>query len=514
MTEPHDKPIIAFENARIRVRDRVVLENINWNILAGQHWVIIGPNGAGKTSLAGAVCGRLPVVGGRITYASRLKPETDIGYISFEKHRHLIAAEETAGEARYFSNGRLLPKTARDLLSDKLKSADQNGPPAGLLERLQALLLDRPIAALSMGEMRKLLLIRELLSQPRILILDEPFDGLDAPSRLEFLQLLEDLIRHNVQLIMVTHRLNELPSAVSHVLVLGQGQIAYCGSLAQLQNDDNFNRQYDHSRKRSPTIRSIPLDAHEPGAAVPLTLVRMKQVTVAYGGCTVFTNLNWTMRNGENWAVCGPNGSGKTTLLRLIAGDHPQAYANEIYLFGKRRGTGESIWEIKRRIGWVSAEFQIRYHRAITAADVVMSGFFDSVGLYRRGSASQRHAVRRWMDLVGVGDHAQTLFNRLSHGEQRRVLIARAVVKTPLLLILDEPCQGLDPAARQKVLAILELIGLQTRTNLLYVTHHEDEMLDCLTHLLSFEHHRNGTLTVLQDSSGGIGGWHAGRRSL
>jgi molybdate transport system ATP-binding protein len=220
----------------------------------------------------------------------------------------------------------------------------------------------------------------------------------------------------------------------------------------------------------------------------------MKDVTVRYDHVTVLESLNWTVRQGENWAVVGPNGAGKSTLLNLITGDNLQAYANEIYLFGKRRGSGESLWEIKERIGVVSAELQVRYRKDLTAFDVVASGLFDSVGLYRRLAAGQSRRVRETMQRLGLSSLAARNYHQLSYGERRMVLIARALVKSPPLLILDEPCQGLDRANRALILAVIDRIGQKGRTSLIYVTHHEKEIPPSVHHILRLN--RKGSASV------------------
>jgi molybdate transport system ATP-binding protein len=210
----------------------------------------------------------------------------------------------------------------------------------------------------------------------------------------------------------------------------------------------------------------------------------MRKITVRHGPLTVVENLDWVIRRGENWALVGPNGSGKTTLVKMISGDHLQAYANEIYLFGRRRGSGESIWEIKEKIGLVSFELQVGYRAEIAALSVVVSGFYSSIGLYRIAEREQRRAALGWMALLGIEDLAPKPFAHLSQGQQRMVLLARAMVKRPLLLLLDEPCQGLDPSNRRMVFEVIEAIGRQAGTQILLVTHFESEMPDCIRHVL------------------------------
>jgi len=198
----------------------------------------------------------------------------------------------------------------------------------------------------------------------------------------------------------------------------------------------------------------------------------------------ILPSTNWEIKVGQSWAVLGPNGSGKSTLLQMVTGDHPQAYANEIYLFGRRRGSGESIWDIKQRLGAVSSEFQVHYRKPIRAFDVVLSGFFDSVGLYRQANKWQVKTAQTWLERLGLCHLKEKRYDLLSFGERRMILLARAVVKNPEILVLDEPCQGLDPANRKRILALVDLIGRQPHTQVLYVSHHPKEMPACITHNL------------------------------
>jgi molybdate transport system ATP-binding protein len=216
----------------------------------------------------------------------------------------------------------------------------------------------------------------------------------------------------------------------------------------------------------------------------------MSQVNVSYNGVRILRNVDWTVRRGEHWALLGANGAGKTTLLSLILGDHPQVYANDVRLFGQRRGSGESIWEIKQRIGWVAPELHLHYPRDVTGQQVVCSGFYDSIGLYRCSTAREKREAQAWMSHLGLSGIRDKPFARLSEGQQRLVLLARALVKTPELLILDEPCQGLDAANRARVRQTIEAVGRQLDTSVVYVTHNPDELPRIITHVLRLERGR------------------------
>jgi len=215
-------------------------------------------------------------------------------------------------------------------------------------------------------------------------------------------------------------------------------------------------------------------------------VIRMRNVSVTYGQARILDRVSWTVRAGERWALLGPNGAGKTTLLSLVLGDHPQAYANEIALFGRQRGTGESIWEIKARQGWVSPELQIHFPRSMSSLDVVCSGYFDSIGLFRRPTPNQVERARAWLGALGV-PAVTASFGNLSAGQQRLVLLARALVKRAPLLVLDEPLQGLDGVYRKKMLELIDRLCAHSSLTLIYVSHYSDEIPLSVTRSLWLE---------------------------
>ena len=489
----------------IRVRDRFLFSGTSWRISAGENWAVIGPNGAGKTSLVGALTGTVPVVGGTITIADRLRAKGKIGHLSFERQRELIASEEERDESRYFAGRFSNGLTTQTLLAGAHRSERMPSPQFGRIVAKLGLhhLLHRKVRTLSTGEIRLVMIARELLKAPRLLILDEPFGGLDPGGRHRLARTIDELMREGVQVIMVTHHLEEIGSRITHILAVKNGQLFYTKPRQQGLDPEQIQLLYADASGRIETTPPAGPPTAQPSARDAIRVcVEMKNVSIRYGGRSILKNLSWTVGRKENWAITGPNGAGKTTLLRLITADHPQAYANEIFLFGRRRGSGESIWDIKKRIGMISSEFHIRYRKPISAFDVVLSGFFDSVGLYRTATAGQRDLAARWMQKLQIADMSGRLFQTLSQGEQRKVLLARAMIKSPLLLILDEPCQGLDPSAREQMLRLIDRIGHGSVTQLLYVTHRPAETLSCITHELRFIGSKEDGFQVVQRRHG------------
>lgn len=482
------QPFITLENITVRVGRRWLLPGTNWQIGQGQNWIVTGANGAGKSTLARVLMGEVAVVKGRVRRhyeadAHRFPDRAPLAMISSEQYHQLFRQEQWVAQMRHFS-GRTEEQTPA---GDILKHAAMGKKNLNEIPGWQALcaafdlvdILEKPLIALSSGETRKLLIARALVQQPRLLILDEPFNGLDAASRDRFEHLLAQWVDSGTQLVLIVHRLGEVPAYCTHRLELDHGRIVH-------QAGQTVMRSPDASSRIRP-INANPRAASAPHATV---LIQMQGVTVRYGLQVVLDAIDWTVQTGEHWALIGPNGAGKSTLLKLITGDHLQAYANKIDLFGRPKGSGESIWEIRQRIGYLGDDFQARYQRHMTAFDVVCSGFFDSVGLYRHCTAAQMETARRWCRTLALEELAGHPMLQLSFGQQRLILIARAVVKTPQLLILDEPCNGLDAGHRRSVLQMLDRIAGNGHTHLLYVSHQPADMPTCITHRLYLENGR------------------------
>ena len=488
---PHPKPLITLDNITVRVGGRWLLKGLSWQIKTNENWIVWGPNGAGKTTVVKAILGQLPVVRGRILRHYQKDPGQapdvrNIAYISSDQQTHLYLREQLLDEMTHFSGNSNLATSAWKILH-AVSNSDPNQTDEVIRQLGIAPILAKPVKVLSAGEMRKLLISRALITKPRLLILDEPYNALDAEFQSRLTYILNRLAADGVQMILITHRPQEIPPAFTHLLHLYASEAIWQGPLQgffESKPEKAIKTPLKNGTKdRSVRPRNIVHRADP--AATPL--IRMRNVSVSYGPHRILSQVNWTVNPGENWALIGPNGAGKSTLLRLIIGEDLQGYANDLMLFGRSKGSGESVWEIKQQIGYVSDDVQLRYQKKMTSFDVVCSGFFDSIGLYRHCSHDQREVARKWMAKTGIEGLSRQRFSELSFGQQRLVLIVRAVVKTPRLIILDEPCNGLDPANRHMDLVILDVIGQSDATNLLYVSHRPEEIPNCITHQLHIE---------------------------
>ena len=483
-----NRTLITVDGISVRLRDRWLFDGLSWRIKAREQWVIAGPNGAGKTTLAKAVAGRLPVVRGNIHYHALdgAVPAEAIAYVASDARRALWLRERRLDHARGFAGRHHDATTVGQwLASNHPQGCDAGQAWQGLADiheifRLQAL-LDKPLMAVSTGEMSRILLARELIRRPKMLILDEPFEGLDASGRRELAAVLDGLAVSGLPMVLVVHRPEERLAATTHMLTLDDGRIAAVGSMANLGDDFLRSRTASPPPKKHPASLSLPANSSDE------PLIDMHSVTVRYGETVVLDRLTWTVRKGEHWAITGPNGAGKSTLLKLITGECLQVHANTIRLFGETRGAGQTLGEIRHRLGVVSHDLASGYQKRMSAMEVVCSGFFDSVGLYRRCDAGQRTVAAGWLDRLGVSSLSQTPFDQLSQGQRQMILIARAMVKPPQLLILDEPCSGLDPENRGKVIERVDGIGAGGGTGLLFVTHHASEIPACITHRLALD---------------------------
>lgn len=486
--------LFEFYRAAMRVRDRRILENTSWSVRKGEHWAVLGPNGSGKSTLVRAIKGDTPVVAGAFRLGPLLASECRIGYVSFEAQRDILARDWTGDSAGFFSGQPDVHETVSGFMGKPDTDLDVVVADFFGLRDLSF----RTLRTLSSGELRKVFIAKALAGKPKLLILDEPFEGLDRQSCEKFGEELYALISLDVTVILVTHRQEELFPWITHVLTVQDGAVFALGTREQILSkckfgaadgppsatDDREGKSRASERRRI-TPEKPPDNFKSPQA--DSLIIGFDRVNVGYDGSQVLHNLSWSVRAGENWCILGPNGSGKTTILNLITRENLLAYANDIRVFGIPIDGEASLWEIRQKIGVVTPQLHMRYRKKISVRDVILSGLFDSTGLYRNCNPIQLRRAKDSAIRFGIGRLFLRTFTQLSFGEQRLAMIARAMVKNPELLILDEPCQGLDPQNRKLVLEGVKAFeaGLTASPcSLLYVTHRQDEIPDNITHIL------------------------------
>ena len=488
--------VLKAREISVVLKGQTILNKISFVIHQGEQWAITGPSGSGKTTLLKALTGRQFFTGDLTIHGSDdaagqhvilieqqhyFKNLSNTNSFYYQQRFNSYDADDAITVEQYlqtaFANNTTVPE-------DKIKKLVE-------LFDIEKLFRERLIQ-LSNGENKRIQIIKALLQQPSFLLLDNPFTGLDVKSRLDLERVLTEVGLSGVHIMMVTSA-SYMPSFITNVLSLSHNG----SGNTQPINPEQWNEthktgattfSFDHKLLHELTAANAD-DSFE-------FAIRMKNVNIRYDR-TILNDITWEVRKGERWSLSGPNGSGKSTLLSLVNADNPQAYANNIYLFDRKRGTGESIWDIKRRTGFISPELHLYFEKGITSFDVVASGLFDTIGLFRQINEQQSALVSKWIRLLKIENLQTRFLHQLSNSEQRLVLLARALVKNPPLLILDEPCQGLDEEQVRLFIDIINEICLSGNKTLIYVSHYKDEVPPCVTKFIGLE---NGTIIERNNS--------------
>lgn len=533
--------LITITNCCIEDSHKTVIPDFSWTMRSSESWLLIGPNGGGKADFLNGLTGRYKIIpnikllnaqnnsqnakGTQTSlYANAFSDSVE--EVSLEKAARLIQEERENDESEYIEGGVDVGRTGRIFIAEGIVGKIKKGTPreklpeiANRLETFPEIkicgvekILDRGLKYMSTGEIRRTLLARALVSGKKLLILSDPFAGLDAESRKILLDFFDTIARKNAfpRIILSMERYVEIPDAITNVLEFTDKKVSFCGTkadyetLLEKRNDENksciekerieFRKNVIELSKQVDTILGV--EEQE----IPEILVEMKNVNVGWGDNQVLRDFSWTLKKGEHWFIRGPNGSGKTTFLELITGDNQQVFCNDVRLFGKRRGSGETIWDIKHKLGICSYRLHVEYRMVGSSLiDVIMSGFHDSIGLYEQTGDVERKAAEKWLELGGFKGRENETFNSLSYGEQRAVLILRASVKCPPILIMDEPCHGLDENFRRKILDLLSIIAESGTTTLLHVTHEPSEVLPCEKHILELRPNENPMYKIYEE---------------
>ncbi|WP_143304603.1 ATP-binding cassette domain-containing protein [Chitinophaga vietnamensis] len=483
------KPFLSLEHITARYLDKTLLDQFSWQINKGEQWAVTGPSGAGKTALLNTLLGKFNIINGSIHYHFyeewRSRHTITDPYFNY---RNLMAM---VGHHHTFRN---LSNTTTDFYyQQRFNSMDADNSPTvqeyldvntvpPLVQPLQiAPLLEKRLIKLSNGETRRVMIAKALLQQPQLLMLDNPYIGLDVQARKDFSAMINEIIRNGATVLLVTSP-DEIPEHITHVLTLDNGRIT--GKYTR-------NEFVQLPLPAAPEVTLPPMEAEKIAAlagnqSTPAfeRIIHMEDIRIKYGEHLILDGINWTVLPNEKWALLGHNGAGKSTLLSLVNGDNPQAYANKLWLFDRRRGTGESIWDIKKKIGFVSPELHQYFGSRDNCLQVVCSGFTDVIGSTRPATAAQQAIAKDWIEVLGIAAHAADPFKQVPESAQRLALLARALVKNPPLLIFDEPCQGLDAQQKSHFKQVIEQLCLHMPITLVYVTHYEEELPNCVNKYL------------------------------
>lgn len=483
------QPLIIANQLTVKYPPQTVLRDVDFTMHRGEQWLLTGDAGSGKTTLAKALCGQVFHLG-RLDIVYDAQSSLPGKTMFVEQWHHFT---NHAGISDFYYQQRYNSSDADDAntVMEELTKALPHLPEERIHSMLAQLDLTHRTHAslllLSNGEQKKLQLAKAFLAAPQLLVLDNPLIGLDVNARKKLNTIFDALVQQGTHLFIISDTV-EIPSCITHIATLANGQMQVQTKEAYLQSGQNKPLAKAGITLDQATLEA--LTAQPPFFTAFKHAVDLKEAHVQYGDKVVLQEVSWQISKGSKWWLQGANGAGKSTLLNLVTGDHPQAYANNIHLFDKKRGTGESIWDIKQKIGYASPELHWYFDVNTSCRDVVLSGFFDTTGLYRKVSEEQVTAANAWLYLLQLESIAQKKLSAVSISQQRLLLLARALIKNPPLLILDEPCQGLDDHQTQQFIDIVDALVKHPERTLIYVSHRKDQVPACVNRALLIENGR------------------------
>lgn len=482
--------LLSLHHITVRYLDNVLFKQLNFTINNGENWALIGKSGSGKSALLQTVAGKFNITGGEVKHHffeqflslnqlddPTLTPFKLIALVEPKHHfRNLSNTTEFYYQQRYNSSD------SEDALTVEQHLASVKAIPLTNMywdvERVintlnLSQLRTKQLIKLSNGETKRLMLGAALLKNPVLLLLDNPLTGLDVQTRAAFNVIFNEITASGISVIMATAP-TEIPDAITHIAALEGGAITQI--IAKKEFDPALFKDEEAGSIDLEKLRQL-LTTGAPKPAFNV-IVAMNHVHIQYGEKVILDGVNWHILPGERWALLGPNGAGKSTLLSLINGDNPQAYANDIVLFDKKRGTGESIWDIKKKTGFVSPELHQYFPTENSCLQVIESGYYDTLGLFRPSNPKLAAIALQWMQALEIDKYARVLLKNIPASAQRLCLLARALIKNPSLLIFDEPCQGMDQHQQLHFKKLVDAICALSDATLIYVTHYQHEIPD------------------------------------
>ncbi len=433
----------------------------------GESWCLVGTNRSGINTFFKLLAGELSDV-----KADVLELPENPGVVSFKRQQALFEEELKKDDTDYLD--RIDPGTRAAAF---LNNPEDHGDLIRAFAMADS--MDKGYRQLSTGQSRKLMLLAQITRGIESLVVQAPYEGLDRASCNELDKALAICHQWGIQLFITVHNRGDIPEWCTHVGGIARGRMTHAGPrteiMAQVETILRAGAP-DFKASIADLVQNGKSSGRNRGGDDPaMELVRLQKGSAGYDGKSVFSDLDLCIRTHGHTLVTGPNGCGKSTLLQMIMGDHPACYQNDLRIFGIQRGSGESIWELKQHMGIVSPELHRNYHVPGNTLHCIISGLFDSIGLYRRYTPEDEKKAMEWLERTGLAHEAHTPFRQLSHADQRLALIARALIKIPRLLILDEATQGLDEPNRLAVLDFLEQVARERLSTILYVSHREDE---------------------------------------
>lgn len=463
--------IISFDSNRLGY-GKVELDNSTRGGLLPGVTVIVGKNGSGKSTLGNIIARGRYAFGNRLSFSDKI---SNIKMLTFTDIHSFTGMDVQYYNQRMEATANDDVPTVGEIFEKKVQSPIWHK--YSEIFRLKNV-ESKKINYLSSGELRKLLIINILCDNPDLLILDNPYIGLDAASRNDFDEAMKSLRDNGISVVFLLCDKADVPDYVDSIIAMDNCKISY-----PIIGKDVSSFLSNIEKRDSQAKPVFPVKTTASNHKDCDIIFSIKDGHARYGDKKIFENFNWTVRRGECWALKGPNGSGKSLLLSMICADNPQGYANEIVLFDRKRGSGESIWEIKDAIGYVCPEMQLYFKSNDTVREIIVQGMRNSLNRYKPSTPEEREVVDNWMNVMVISHLSERKFSELSSGEQRMVMLARALVKQPELLVLDEPLHGLDGEHKELVINIINGLVERNGSTLILVSHYENEYPDCINHI-------------------------------
>ncbi|MGN0214502.1 MAG: ATP-binding cassette domain-containing protein [Muribaculaceae bacterium] len=475
-------PLLQAVSPTLKYMGGITLQNPHsLTIESGKVYTVIGSNGCGKTTLANIIENGWNFTTNRILGD---KKSLEIKSIEFSDIHALTGFSGAYYQQRFESMANDDIPTVRQLIEGRISIDVWND----LCQRLHAGdIIDKHINFLSSGELRKFLIMNMLTLRPDILIIDNPYIGLDEQSRLLFDELLQNIVAEGTTIMLLLCDPAHIPPFTERIIPMQHLQI---GETIEVDSN-NFNKVVEQCQSLFEHRQLPELPKWEVDSETQFTTAfSLNHCNVMYGRHIILNDVCWSVKSGEKWALLGENGSGKSTLLSLVCADNPQGYCNNISIFDHTRGTGESIWDIKRNISYISPEMHLYFRGNRKVLEVVASGLHDVRGLYVHATPQQCQQAVEWLKIFGIEHLSEQRFSTLSSGEQRLVLLARTLLKPAPLLILDEPLHGLDVSMKRFASQVIQHITATEGVTLVYVTHYRGEIPPTVQHTFTLSKYR------------------------